>query len=251
MKNLGKPIASGNTANIYLSADRVVKVFHEHLADVDPYYEVNKQKFAYACGLPVPKVLDVTKVDGKQAIIMEYLKGKTLGDLLNVNEKDVAYYMNVSIEVQQAIHQIEATEIETMTDKLKRQVKSAYLLSDQQKERLLEQLQSMPSDNKLCHGDFHLYNVMKNNDEMTIIDWVDASSGNPVADACRTYLLYSQASMDLAEMYLQLYCEKSGLNNEEVLDWLPIIAGARLEEKLPKSEEERLLKMVNEMEREK
>ncbi|GEN45707.1 phosphotransferase family protein [Alkalibacillus haloalkaliphilus] len=244
--NLGKPIASGNTANIYLSGDRVVKVFHEHLTNVDPYYEVNKQKFAYSCGLPVPKVLDVTKVDGRQAIIMEYVKGKTLGNLLHDNEEDTAYYMGVSIEVQQAIHQIEAAEIETMTDKLKRQIKSAHLLSDQQKERLLGQLQSMPSDNKLCHGDFHLFNVIKNNDdEMTIIDWVDASSGNPVADVCRSYLLYSQASIDLAEMYLHMYCEKSGLHREKVMEWLPIIAGARLEEKLPNSEEERLLKLVN------
>ncbi|GAA0471523.1 aminoglycoside phosphotransferase family protein [Alkalibacillus silvisoli] len=206
---------------------------------------MNKQKFAYSCGLPVPKVLDVTKVDGKQTIIMEYVKGKTLGDLLHDNEKDAAYYMGISIKVQQAVHQIEATEIETMTEKLTRQIKSAHQLTDQQNERLLEQLQSMPSDNKLCHGDFHLFNLINSNDEITIIDWVDASSGNPLADACRTYLLYSQASMDLAEMYLHMYCEKSGLNNEEVLDWLLIIAGARLEEKLPKSEEERLLKMVN------
>ncbi|BCB37562.1 hypothetical protein BCJMU51_2449 [Bacillus cereus] len=37
---------------------------------------------------------------------------------------------------------------------------------------------------------------------VNIIDWVDASSGDIRADVFRTYLLYAQSHIELAEMYL-------------------------------------------------
>lgn len=77
---LGNPIASGNTAKIYLYDNKIVKVFNNILPDTESINEANKQKYAYSCELPVPKILDVTKINGEQAIIMEYVKGETLGD---------------------------------------------------------------------------------------------------------------------------------------------------------------------------
>jgi len=74
---LGSPIAIGNTAKIYLYENKIVKIFNDYLPVTESSNEANKQRFAYSCGLSVPKVLDVTKVNGKQAIIMEYIKGKT------------------------------------------------------------------------------------------------------------------------------------------------------------------------------
>ena len=45
----------------------------------------------------------------------------------------------------------------------------------------------------LCHGDFHLFNIIQDvKEDVYIIDWVDAVSGCPEADICRTYLLYIQ-----------------------------------------------------------
>ena len=69
----------------------------------------------------------------------------------------------------------------------------------------------MTYENRLCHGDFHLLNLIMSDDKVTIIDWVDASAGDIRADVCRTYLLYSELSTEVAELYLRLYCEKSGL----------------------------------------
>jgi len=68
---LGTPIAVGNTAKIYLHKNRIVKVFKDYLPELESSNEANKQKYAYSCGLSVPKILDVTEIDGKQAIIME------------------------------------------------------------------------------------------------------------------------------------------------------------------------------------
>ena len=243
--NLGNPIAIGNTAKIYLYENKIVKIFKDDLPDTESLYEANKQNFAYLSGLSVPKVLDVTKIDGKQAIIMEYIKGRTLGDLLTENMEQAEYYMNISIAVQRNIHMVSASSLEPMTEKLRRQINSAPNLDGRYKSILIKKLDSMIFENKLCHGDFHLYNLITSDNKVTIIDWVDSSNGDIRADIYRTYLLYSQFSVELAEMYLRLYCEKSGLSKQEIFQWAPIIAGARLSENVSSEKTERLMSIIN------
>ncbi|MFG6113683.1 aminoglycoside phosphotransferase family protein [Halobacillus sp. MO56] len=244
--NLGTPIATGNTAQIYLYENKIVKVFEGSHPDTASSYEANKQKLAYSCGLPVPKIFELTTVEGKQAIIMEFIKGKTLGDMLAENKDNAEYYMNLSIDIQQSIHTIAPDTLEPMAAKLSRQIETANQLDKRQKHSLLQQLDMMTYENRLCHGDFHLFNlIMSDNNNVTIIDWVDASAGDIRADVYRTYLLYSQFSSALADMYLQLYCKKSGISQQEIFQWAPIIAGARLSENVSSENSERLLKIVS------
>lgn len=90
-----------------------------------------------------------------------------------------------------------------------------------------------------------MFNLILSDDQrVTIIDWVDASAGDIRADVYRTYLLYSQFSEDLAEMYLQFYCQKSSLSREDIFQWAPIIAGAQLAENVSTKNSERLMKIV-------
>ncbi|MBK3497033.1 aminoglycoside phosphotransferase family protein [Viridibacillus sp. YIM B01967] len=243
--NLGNPVAIGNTAKIYLYDNKIVKIFNDYLPDTESSYEAIKQKYAYSCGLSVPKVLDVTKLDGKQAIIMEYIKGRTLGDLLSENMKHAEYYMNISIDIQQKIHMVNADLLEPMSDKLRRQIESAHNLDKRHKSHLIQKLDSMTFENRLCHGDFHLFNLIMSDNKVTIIDWVDSSAGDIRADIYRTYLLYSQFSAELADLYLRLYCEKSGLSECDVFQWAPIIAGARLAENVSSEKTERLMEIIN------
>ncbi|HFJ9453638.1 TPA: phosphotransferase [Bacillus tropicus] len=242
---LGTPIALGNTAKIYLYKNRIVKVFNDYLPESESSNEAYKQKYAYSCGLSVPKILDVTKIDGKQAIIMEYIKGRTIGDILSENMEQAEYYMNISVDIQQTIHQVVADSLEPMTEKLKYQIESANNLDNRHKSALIQKLDTMTFENRLCHGDYHLFNLVMSDENVTIIDWVDSSAGDIRADVYRTYLLYLQFSKELAEMYLRLYCEKSGLLKEEVFQWAPIIAGARLSENVLLENSERLIEIVN------
>ncbi len=102
----------------------------------------------------------------------------------------------------------------------------------------------MVFEHRLCHGDFHPFNLIMSNDDVKIIDWVDASLGDIRADVYRTYLVYAQSSVKLAEMYLRIYCKNAGLSRAEVLEWAPIIAGARLSEKVSSENMEQLKSLV-------
>ena len=120
------------------------------------------------------------------------------------------------------------------------------ILDERQKSLLIQKLDSMTFENRLCHGDFHLFNlIISDTGKVSIIDWVDSSAGDIRADIYRTYLLYSQVSVELAEMYLRLYLWKSGLSKEDIFQWAPIIAGARLSEIVSSEESGRLLDIVN------
>ncbi|QAS51501.1 aminoglycoside phosphotransferase family protein [Halobacillus litoralis] len=244
--DLGAPLAVGNTAKVYLFENKIIKVFNDNLPYTESMNEANRQEYAYSCGLYVPKVLDVIKLEeDKQAIVMEYIKGETIGNLLSDNPEQAEYYMNISIDLQRKVHQNEADSIDLMSEKLSRQINSAPYLGDELKSSLLDKLGSMVFEKRLCHGDFHLFNLIKSDDKVAIIDWGDASAGDLRADIYRTYLLYSQLSMDLADMYLHLYCKKSGLSKGEILKWAPIIAAARLSECVTTERPERLLDIVN------
>ena len=238
------PIAQGNTAKIYLSEDRVIKVFHDYFAQEEAINEASKQETVRASGLAVPKILDVTKVDGSPAIIMEYIKGKTLGELALESLENADYYINISVDIQRKIHDVNLGTIESLSTKLKKKIQLAQKLSVVQKAKLIDKLEQMPMDNRLCHGDFHLFNLIMSDDKVFIIDWVDSSIGDIRADVYRTYLLYSQEYKELAELYINCYCEKSGILKEEILAWGPIIAGARLSEIVPTENEERLFKII-------
>ncbi|OXS63878.1 phosphotransferase family enzyme [Bacillus sp. V-88] len=242
--NLGTPIATGNTAKVYLYKNKIYKVFNDSLPGEESIKEAKKQQYAHSCGLPVPKIVDVTTIDGKQVIIMEHIKGRTLGDLLTDNMEKAEYYMGMSVDIQMGIHQIKAHSIEPMSEKLRRQIESASEFDQELKPALIKKLESMTVEETLCHGDFHLYNLILSEERVTIIDWVDSSAGDRRADVYRTYLLYSQVSEELADMYLRLFCEKSGLSKDEILEWAPIIAAARLSEKVSSENPNRLLEIV-------
>lgn len=233
--NLDEPIAKGNTAKIYLYENKIIKLFEEYLPNTESFNEAKKQKYAYSCGLPVPNIFEITQVQDRQAIIMEYVKGDSIGDLLLNNLKEAEHYISICVNEQKKIHAIsvDTNKMESMRERLGRQIKSVHKLDENQKENILNKLYSIKFESRLCHGDFHPFNLILSNDNVKIIDWVDASSGDIRADVFRTYLLYAQASMELAEMYLQIYCRNTSLSRNEIFQWAPIIIAARLTENVP------------------
>ncbi|PHB51153.1 aminoglycoside phosphotransferase [Bacillus wiedmannii] len=245
--NLGEPIAKGNTANIYLYENKVIKLFEEYLPNTESMNEAKKQKYAYSCGLSVPNVFEVTKIKNRQAIIMEYVKGDSIGDLLLNNLNEAEYYINICVNEQKKIHAIRVNtdEMEAMGERLERQIKSVHKLDEKQKESILNKLNSIKFEPRLCHGDFHPFNLILSEKNVSIIDWVDACSGDIRADVFRTYLLYAQSHIELAEMYLQIYCRNTDLTRDEIFQWAPIMIAARFSEKVSPQNEVYINRLLN------
>jgi tRNA A-37 threonylcarbamoyl transferase component Bud32 len=245
MMNWGKQIGKGNTADIYLREGRIIKVLHERFPAGEAAIEATKQRLARDGGLHVPQIFEVGEENGRQIIVMEHCPGRSMGDILFDDLTQAERLLKWSVELQRQIHAICAPGIEKMKPKLAGRLHAEKRLTDRQRDKLLQQLQAMSYEERLCHGDFHVNNIIVGEGEPFLIDWVDATAGDIRADACRSYLLYSHRSQELAQLYLRLYCESSGFSEEEILGWLPILAAARLAEGIPNGELAWLLELVH------
>ena len=87
----------------------------------------------------------------------------------------------------------------------------------------------MPKHNKVCHGDFNPSNIIITESGIPyIIDWAHVTQGNASADVARTYLLFCLAGdRELADKYLDLFCEKSNTEKRYVQKWMPIVAASQ------------------------
>ncbi|MEB5452483.1 phosphotransferase [Virgibacillus pantothenticus] len=135
--------------------------------------------------------------------MMEYIKGKTLGERLIAKELPLDEVISLTVEEQQRLHNvtIHSSDLEQMKEKLKQQINAADQLEQLKKTKLLQLLEEIADGDKLFHGDFHLFNLIAANNRMTIIDWVDATVRDIHADVNRSYLLYSQYSQEIVEKY--------------------------------------------------
>jgi aminoglycoside phosphotransferase (APT) family kinase protein len=145
--------------------------------------------------------------------------------------------------LQLRIHDEPGWFLPRLRDRLHRAISRAAQLSAGEIAAMLQRLESLPEGDRLCHGDFHPFNVMGTGEASVIIDWLDATQGAPEADACRSYLLLLHNVPDTAPAYLDAYMRLSGRSREAILAWLPVLAAARLVEQVP-GEIERLVTLV-------
>ena len=150
------------------------------------------------------------------------------------------------VDVQLVVLDNEVPMLNRIKEKFKRKLENATNIDDNTKYELLQRLEGMKNHTKLCHGDFHPSNVIvQENGVVYVIDWAHVTQGNASADAARTYLMLSMdGNEEFAENYLQVFCEKSGIEKSSVQRWIPIVAATRMTKNIPE-EQEFLSKWIN------
>ncbi len=228
--NLTTPIATGNTAEIYLHDNQIVKVYFRERPET-VRTEAANQEYARRLGLPVPRVVQVTEHEGKPTLVMERAPGVPMKDLLFEDLDRAPAMLARSVEVQRSVHALAAPALRRMSDRLRQQIRSVDGLGDDAKSELFAMLDEVGDETQLCHGDLHVQNLIVDGDDIAIIDWMDATRGNPLLDACRTYVIYAEVDASVAEMYLEEYCRQAGVDVGEVLRWVPVMRAARMSER--------------------
>lgn len=241
-----KVIAVRNTKTVYRDGDKAIKVFDEHYSKADILNEALNQARVEETGLAIPGLLEVTKINGKWAIVMDYIKGKTLAQLMAENPDKLDEYLDLFVSLQMEIHSKRAPLLNKLKDKMNRKISQADLTATIRYD-LHTRLEGMPKHNKVCHGDFNPSNVIISDEDGKpyVIDWSHATQGNASADVARTYLLFWLAGdISTAEKYLDLFCLKSDTAKQYVQKWIPIVAASQLV-KGKKEEREFLLHWVD------
>lgn len=207
---LDKIIAVRTGKTVYKDGDRVIKVFENGYSKADILNEALNQARIEETGLNIPKILGVSTENGKWAIISEYIKGKTLAQLMTESPDKFDEYLERFVDIQMEIHSKKAPLLTKLKDKMNRKINQADIDATTRYD-LHTRLEGMPRHNKVCHGDFNPSNIIITDDGTPyIIDWAHATQGNASADVARTYLLFwLDGNIEGAKKYMELFCKKA------------------------------------------
>lgn len=242
--NFDNVIGVRKDKTIYRDNGKCIKVFNNEYSEEDVLNEALNQARIEHTGLNIPKVLEVTRIGDKWAIVSEFISGKTLAQLMEEEPDKKEFYFEMFVDLQILVQSKSCPRLNRLNDKMDMKI-SMTDLDAVTRYDLHARLENIPRHNKVCHGDFNPSNVILTEEGTPyIIDWSHVTQGNAAADVARTYLLFVlKDEKETAEKYLTMFCEKTNTEKEYVLKWLPIVAASQ-SVKGNEKERELLLSMV-------
>ena len=228
--NLTQPIAERKTKTVYRDGNKTIKLFIENYSKAAILNEALIQsRVEESTDLKISRLLEVTKIENRWALVTEFIEGTPLDVLMREHSEKQDEYLNLFVNIQLEIMSKKVSTLNRLKDKYRRKLEEADI-DDTTRYELLQRLEGTKNHDKLCHGDFNPSNVIINaNGEYSIIDWAHATQGNASADVAKTFLLFSlNGQTELAEKYLDLFTEKSGIERRGIQRWIPIVAAVQL-----------------------
>lgn len=240
-----RSVALGRTAEVFAwPNNQIIKLFYDWFPEGSIRYEARISRAVHAAGLPVPAVGDIEEIDGRFGLIYERVDGTSMFEVLSTRPWKLLSYARSLAELQTQIHHDAAIDdIPSQRERLEHKIHQAKGLDPELQEAALTALEGMPVGSSLCHGDFHPGNVLITPQDPIIIDWVDATIGNPIADLARSSIILLGASQSKTQswierialdwfhsLYLKRYLKLNPDGGAQYRKWLPIVAAGRMSE---------------------
>lgn len=128
---------------VYKSNQSIMKVFSARHPKADVFNEALNTARVEATGLEIPKVQEVSEVDGQWAIAIEYKEGKTLDEMMVADPNNIEKYMEDFVNLQLTVHSKKAPLLNRLREKLERQINSLKDLDATARYELLTRLNGM------------------------------------------------------------------------------------------------------------
>ncbi|HSL29216.1 MAG TPA: aminoglycoside phosphotransferase family protein [Anaerolineales bacterium] len=249
---LDQPVARGRTADVYDWDDgHILKLFQSWFETEDIEYEHRIASAVHASGVKSPAVGDIVQLHGRTGLIYERVPGESMLEKFRRQPWKVMQFGKMLAGLHAQMHGCAFNaDVPAQRKKLQKKLKNADALPVALKTKLIGTLEALPEGDRVCHGDFHFANVLLAGDNATVIDWIDATRGNPLADVARTsiILLGAASSSQISNLVLKIivrlfhaaylghYFRLRPGGEVEYRRWLPVVAGARLNENIPELE---------------
>ncbi len=257
-----RKIAEGREAEIFAWQDAdVLRLYRNSRAQQQIEQEAQAMRAAASAGVRVPAVRGIETVDGRPGLVMERIDGVDLLTILGRKPWLVWSVGGKSGSLHAALHEVVAPDtIPDLKSRFRQRLERSGLVPRPIAERALAALDTLPDGDRICHGDFHPGNVIRNGDELVLIDWTNSARGDPTADFVRTDLLIRMGDVPpgspivirvgahfarglMRQSYLRAYRQLRPIDNELAARWLYPVAADRLTAAI-ESERAKLLRLL-------
>lgn len=184
-------IGEGAKGVLYrIDDDTVCKVYRDPDSLDDIHRERELAKTAFVAGVPTAISYDVVRVGDGYGSIFELLNAKTVSDLMASGEWSVE---RAAAEMADLLAVLGQTKAESeLIPSVKRTAlrwtnRLEGVLDEGSLDRARELIEDVPDEPHLVHGDFHIRNVMVQDDEPLLIDLDTLTHGNNIFDLGISY----------------------------------------------------------------
>ena len=249
------------TAEVYeWGNDKVLKLYFKWFKEEWIKREKEISHTINTADIPSPAVCGLIEEEERKGIVYERIYGTSMLNLIIKKPWYTVHYAREMARIHNNIHNFHVDELPNQNKRLEAAIlESSQLLGDKT-EKIINYLNTLPQSNCVCHGDFHPDNILICAKEAKVIDWFNASSGNPLGDVARTCLIIRTPYMPpgiskliikisriikhfIYSSYIKKYIKISKSNVEDIDKWMLPIAAARLRDKVP-GEEKWLLDII-------
>jgi streptomycin 6-kinase len=243
-------LAATHEAEVFgWGAGRVLKLYRPGIARATAEREAANARAALAAGARTPRVLEVCIVEERHGVVFDRVDGPTMLEALVAQPEAAVRLAHALADLQADLHRRVASSLPPLRARLAERIRRAEPLDDGVRAAALAALDARPDGRALCHGDLHPANVLLAADGPVIIDWRDATSGDPAADLARSSLIIRHAEAPatvpaavasalarlrdtLHAAWLDRYATHDADVPARVEGWIPAVAAARLAEPL-------------------
>jgi aminoglycoside phosphotransferase (APT) family kinase protein len=214
------------------------------------YAEAEYAEAARAVGAPVPRLLGIEHINGRAASVWERVEGTPMWQFVVDQPKLSGDLGRLLADIQCALFElVPPVTLPAQRDRLAAKIRRSAATVDASLARALDLLPVPASPPRVCHGDLHPSNVILSRQGPVIVDWFDASRGDPIADVARTSMTLlgdggsgprhlpgsdGRTLVALTKAYRSRLQERLELGDDLVARWEAIQAVARMAEGLPR-----------------
>lgn len=204
-------IGQGANGKVYrIDEDTIVKIYYDENALPDIKRERELARKAFVLGIPTAIPYDVVRVGDGYGSVYELLNASSFASLIIKDPSRLDELVRMSVDLLKKIHST-IVKPEDMPDMKAVAAGWGEFLKDylpaEQYQKLHDLIAAVPDDNHMMHGDFHLKNVMLQDDETLLIDMDTICHGHPIFEFGSIFNAY------------QGYC---ALDHENCLNFLGI-----------------------------
>lgn len=260
---IGEKIGEGGCSEVFEweNASKIIKLARAN-TDIDAMKrEYDHNRMAWEQGLPVPQPFEFVEIDGRPGIVFERIYGETLmkrfvqhalhrtsseeGVTEQGHIEDKHDDVRITAQMLSEIHSKSNLNVPSQRETIKNSIGWVNYLTSKEKEDVITLLESLPSKQQLCHGDPNLGNIMIREGNALMIDWMNATIGNPEADLAEYIIMIRYAVLpaylpdeavdyintireSIIDVFMDEYTKLAGITYEEVDAWIAPIAARKL-----------------------